>query len=163
MSNAEQLKKLATATRNDALEFAMRTLKNLEFLDQAREHHADVHIVTHLTNSLLGLLVFTVEKEFVHFILKEQLADLEEQGWPHWTFELDSSETLGDLVYHLRNAVAHGRVWFSSDSREMSDVNIRFEDAKPQTKRVYWKSSIPASDLKAFCTAYAGLLENVIG
>jgi hypothetical protein len=88
-----------------------------------------------LANSLLGLIVFSVEKKFVRFIREEKLQDLAKKGWPSWTFELASSETLGDLVYHLRNAVAHGRLLFSSDSRNPADVRIRAEDARPKAKQ----------------------------
>src|SRR5579871_4104882 len=42
---------------------AQRTLKNLEFMEEAHALGRDVHIVTQMVNSLLGLLVFPVEKE----------------------------------------------------------------------------------------------------
>jgi len=95
MAKTAPLLEAATATRNDALEFGARTLKNLEYLERARQKGEDVHVVTHLANSLLGLIVFPVEKKFVRFILKQSLSDLTKKGWPSWSFELSSSETLG--------------------------------------------------------------------
>ena len=70
---------------------------------------------------------------------------------------------LGDLVYHLRNAVAHGRLVFSSDSRDPTQVRIQAEDAKSGDKHVYWRASISAPDLRAFCKLYIELLDDVIG
>ena len=141
MAAAARLEQLATATRNDALEFAERTLKNIRALDQAQVDGADVHVVTHLANSLLGLIVFTVERKFVRFLQKVPLERLSSAGWPSWKFELGRSSTLGEIVYHLRNAVAHGRVWFSSDSRERAEVFLRFEDAR-RDSTVYWRAAI---------------------
>lgn len=162
MSSATLLRD-ATATRNDALEFAARTLKNLEAVDRAYRQGGDVHLVTQIANSLLGLIVFTVERHFVRFLLKQALPELSRKAWPSWQFHLGKSETLGDLVYHLRNASAHGRVVFSSDSRDPASVRVEFADAKPRSGPIYWRASIGANDLRRFCVMYAALLENVIG
>lgn len=163
MSDPAELLTHAKATRNDALEFAARTLKNLAFITAAREQGQDVHEVTHLANSLLGLVVFPFERHFVRFILKQKLSELPPKEWPQWRFDLQVSDSLGDLVYHLRNAVAHGRIEFSSDSRRASDVRIIVEDARPGGGPVYWRASLAATDLKLFCTSYVKLLEDVIG
>ncbi len=163
MPKTASLLEAATATRNDALEFGARTLENLECLEAAREQGKDVHVVTHLANSLLGLIVFPFEKHFVRFILKQRLNDLAKKGWPSWIFEQGSADTLGDLVYHLRNAVAHGRLVFSSDCRDPAEVRILAEDARGKNKAVYWRASIAATDLRAFCKLYVALLEDVIG
>lgn len=140
MASTGALLAAATATRQDALEFASRTLKNLQFLERAREAGADVHLVTQLVNSLLGLIVFPLERTFVRFMLKQKIDALAEDGWPSWVFTLGGSDTLGDLVYHLRNAVAHGRITFSSDSRVPSEVVMEAADAQPGTRKVYWRA-----------------------
>lgn len=113
-------------------------------------------------NSLLGLVVFTCEKEFVRFTLKERLIDLTAKGWPSWTFQMGGSsrDTLGTLAYHLRNGIAHARLTFSSDSPVPSDVQI--EDAHPKTKRIHWRASITAADLLTFCSFYAEHIDDVI-
>jgi hypothetical protein len=49
---------------------AQRTLKNLNFIQQAHAAgQTDVHVITQMMNSLLGLLVFPVKDEF-HIPLK---------------------------------------------------------------------------------------------
>jgi hypothetical protein len=47
--------------RNTISGFARRVRKNLDFMISARAADADIHIVTHLTCSLLGLVVFPYE------------------------------------------------------------------------------------------------------
>lgn len=163
MASTGALLAAATATRQHALEFASRTPRNLEFLESAREGGADVHVVTQLVNSLLGLVVFPLEKTFARSMLKQKLDELVEDGWPSWGFTLRKSDTLGDLVYHLRNAVAHGRITFSSDSRVPSEVVMDAADAKPGTRKVYWRAAIRVAHLRTFCQHYAQLLDDVIG
>lgn len=97
-----------------------------------------LRLVTQIINSLLGLVIFTLEKEFLRATLKERVAGRVGQGWPAWTFDLGSAEdSLGDLAYHLRNGASHGRVTFSSDSTDPRQVVVTFEDAKTRTSPVY--------------------------
>lgn len=161
----------ATIGRNDAIRFALLTLDNLKFIEAAwssdRGHSGkpSVHLVTQVVNSLLGLVVFTCEKEYVRFTLKERLVDLTAKGWPSWTFTMGGSawDTLGELVYHLRNGIAHARLSFSSDSPLPTEVRITIEDASPRTKQAYWRTSISAADLVTFCCLYAEHVDDVIG
>ena len=48
-----------------------RTLKNLEYIQDAHARNDDVHVVTHLVTSLLGLVVLPWEKG-----LKKNMKDL---------------------------------------------------------------------------------------
>ncbi|MGH9668363.1 MAG: HEPN family nuclease [Bryobacteraceae bacterium] len=99
-------------TRNEAYEFARRTRVNIEFLHEAKTRGEHVHIVTHLTNSLLGLIVIPKERYVFDRSKQITLVDLHAQGWPEWNITLDTGNerttTLYGLIYHLRNAVAHG-------------------------------------------------------
>ena len=170
MGEPAEILDTTTIKRNEAIRFASLTLTNLEFIEDAwrmRQGHVGkpVHLVTQAMNSLLGLAVFTCEKEYVRFTLKERVADLVADGWPSWTITLGGSpdDTLGELVYHLRNGAAHARIAFSSDSPVPSEVQITFEDAYPKTKQVYWRASITAADLLTFCHRFAKHVDDVIG
>jgi hypothetical protein len=171
MGEPAEILETTKVDRNDAIRFAALTLANLEFIDAAwrtaQDHdgHPAVHLVTQTVNSLLGLVVFTCEKEYVRFTLKERLADLTAKGWPDWKFQLggSSADTLGDLVYHLRNGASHARISFSSDSPLPSAVEITIEDAEPKTKQVYWRVSTTAADLLKFCRLYGKHVDEVIG
>ena len=137
-----QRRSIVLAPRNDPLGFARRTRKNLENIERAYSVGADVHVVTQLMLSLLGLIVFPMEKEFYQQIRHWRLEELEKQGWPKWEMSLDKSENLGDLMYHLRNAVAHRHVTFSSDSRDINEVSIEFTDHRLRIPAPYWRAHI---------------------
>jgi HEPN family protein len=99
--------------RNDALHFAERTRVNLEFIEESKAEGCDVHVVTQLANSLLGLVVFVWEKEFVDHMQDLELEKLVHEGWPRIEVTKDEDKiktrTLYDFVRRLRNGVAHCR------------------------------------------------------
>ncbi len=129
----------AFSSRNEALEFARRARHNLEFIVQAAGRGDDVHVVTQLTLSLLGMVVFPREKLLLEAIKETPLSSLAKEGWPSWTITRDDSaqptRTLGDILKHVRNAVAHGRITFTSDSRLMHEVRLLVEDCKGGSSR----------------------------
>ncbi len=50
-----------------------------------------------------------------------------------------------------RNAVAHGRIKFSSDSRDPREVIIDVEDCKAHQSTPYWAARMTAAELREFC------------
>ncbi len=84
-------------TRNDTLEFARRTRQNLEYIQRAYDKGEDVHPVTQLTVSLLGLVVFLKEKNFVNHIKKRTIEELTKDGWPKWQESKDNCPNLGHV------------------------------------------------------------------
>jgi HEPN pEK499 p136 len=151
--------------RNHAMVFASHTRKNLEYIEMTSKAgtHNEVHVVTQLANSLLGLVVFLWERNFVEHIKTLPLADLYKEGWPRIEMLKGECQTLGDLIYHLRNAAAHGRIKFSSDSQNMHDVAIEIEDCKSRQSIPYWRARMIADDLRVFCLKFIDLLDNTIG
>jgi hypothetical protein len=154
---------MAYTTRNAALGFARRTRKNLDFISHAYLEGADVHVITQVASSLLGLIVFPKEKNLHRRFSHLSLDDLVAQGWPKWNFSFGTSDTLDDLVYHLRNAVAHGHMSFSSDSRHVEEVSIEVEDYQKKGTKLYWRASIGINDLQLFCYKFVDLIEETIG
>jgi hypothetical protein len=152
-------------SRNDALVFGQRTRKNLEYLKNVSNNNQEVHIVTHLANSLLGLIVFPWEQNFVEHIEKIQLDELQRKGWPQFkiTKGKKKCKTLGSLIRHIRNVVAHGRIRFSSDSPDINEVVINFEDYYSNAIEPHWCAHLEAKYLHAFCVQFVELLENTIG
>lgn len=145
---------LTMPSRNEVEGFAERTRKNLEYVISAHEEGADVHVVTQLVLSLLGLIVFPFER-LDRSLWRADLSDLAEAGWPRWIETHDSyhPKTLGDLVRVLRHAVAHGNVSFSSEDRHLPDVVIRFVNIAPGGRR-QWLGEIRGDDLLEFCRRY---------
>lgn len=149
-------------SRNEVLGFAARTRTNLKCIESAFDDGADVHVVTQLALSLLGLIVFPWEKNFAQKVTSLSLDCLVNQGWPQWEISIGACDTLGRLIKHLRNAVAHGRVRFSSDSRNIEEVAIDFADCNPGEDRPNWRARIQAKDLRDFCLRFIDLLENTV-
>lgn len=151
------------ASRNHALGFAERTRKNLQYIENASSAGADVHVVTQLANSLLGLIVFPWEKDFSKSVEALQLDDLVKEGWPKWEVTMGSCQTLGQLMRYLRNAVAHGNVRFSSESRSIDDVTIEVENFPARATAPNWSAHIEATRLREFCLRFIDLVEERLG
>ena len=151
--------------RNQAEAFARRTRCNLQFIENAgRDSDSDVHRVTQITLSLLGLVVFPWERRVLKTAMQgKSIAEMNAEGWPKWEIILDECEpktdTLGRIVYHLRNAVAHGRLTFSSNSRKPEEVEIIAEDALPGNSQVHWRAQIRADQLRDFCIRLLNFIE----
>jgi hypothetical protein len=135
---------------------------NLEFIEKARADGSEVHVVTQLANSLLGLILFLWEKTFVDHMKDLQLEKLAKEGWPKIEMVKGTGETLYDFAHHLRNAVAHGRVTFSSDSHDPQQVTVQIDDCGPREHIPYWTARMRASELRSFWTKFFALLENTI-
>ena len=147
--------------RTRSLGFAERTKKNLLFIEGAFREGADVHVVTQVILPLLGLVVFPWERHFKSRMNDYPLGELYEEGWPRWNILVGSSGTLSELVRPLRNATAHGRLTFSSESRLLHEVDITFWDCK-WGAAPHWKASINGRDLYEFCLRFTDLVEDVL-
>ena len=146
--------------------FAIRTRKNLEHVIEAQTEGQDVHVITQLINSLLGLVVFAWERELVDYLEPQQLGSLVEDGWPSWDIvpirDKKWDDTLGRLVYHLRNAVAHGNIRFSSDSHNIEEVLIQVVDCDPNDGAPTWEARIEAKGLLDFCFRFCQMILNAV-
>jgi hypothetical protein len=160
-------------TRNDTIEFCRRTRLNFEFIEKtkASDPSASVYVVTQLTLSLLGIVVFPYERIDHPGILAKTVDEMKTEGWFGWSVTLDTpkkgkplTSTLGDLLFHLRNAVAHGRLTFSSDSPRIRDVVVTAED-QPHAKgaAVNWRAEITGPALKHFCMVFLEFVDGVVG
>ena len=142
-----------------------RALKNLRFVKDAYDNKEDIHIVTQVVTSLYGLVLLPYESSptcYPKAAFGEELSMLYHNGWPQWSESLNKeepagkSETLGDLVRHIRNALAHGHIWFSSNSRDLKKVTIRMRHATLKNPKGYvWEAEIPGESLYRFCIKFA--------
>ena len=164
-------------SRNDAMGIVERTQKNLVHMRDARKNGDDVHEVTHLFNSLLGLIVIPWERELKGLdVLDVSLKELYGRGWPNINILLDEypdkTNTLKDLVRHLRNAVTHSRFRFegiesaSADSREPSEIKVVLKDRRTVRKTgdvLRWKAEIKGEDLYQFCENFIQHIKDRVG
>jgi hypothetical protein len=151
-------------SRNLNKGFAQRVRKNLDFIIEKHNEGEDVHAVSQLVTSLLGIIVFPWEAGALSRLENIRLSDLEEKGWPRWHILLDEkgdTETLGKLVNHLRNATSHRRLRFLSDDRDLHKVEIVFEDTFKKSRPPNWRTKINAYDLKVFCDQITKKLEDL--
>jgi hypothetical protein len=155
-------------SRNSREGFATRTLKNLMHIEQARNQSepADVHVVTQLLLSMLGFVVIQWERG----VFDSQLSlpfqqalstTLVDFGAPALRGMKDNYSkkctTVGALVRHLRNAVAHAGFIFSNDSRYLEDVAITFFDQYTRTGET-WEATIDGPELRKFCVRLSGFI-----
>jgi HEPN pEK499 p136 len=112
---------------------------------------------------LLGLVVFPQGKHFDASLKEIRLDRLAADGWPRWDIVIGECETLGSLAHKLRNAIAHGRLRFSSDSRHIGEVTVQVEDWYPHARGPHWRARIRAVDLRAFSLRYVALIEDTVG
>jgi hypothetical protein len=145
--------------RNRVAKFARRTWKNFEHIESALKNQADVHVITQLANSMLGLVIFPWEKRIQAELANQTLAELTARGWPALKMEGAKCRTLGELVRRLRNGFAHREIWFTSDSRHIEDVSIHIENHWKNERT--WSMDITAKDLRVFCANFVQLLEEV--
>ena len=164
---------MPNASRNDPLGFAKRTLKNLDYVDSATDPESSVpkvHLVTQIVNSMLGLMVFP-HAIYLHPNSESLLKKLEDIRLDEsdiadkWAITEDTyeeqCETLGVLIWHIRNGASHRRVQFSSDSLDPSSVRVYVQDQKKRKGRPLerWTAQSRADHLHVFCRDFVELLE----
>lgn len=142
---------------------ARRTLKNLDFIKK-NASRTEVHPVTQVVNSLLGLLVFPVEKEkkFLALFSKVKFNDPSNlsgiraaliQRLPVPSVQVAKfgrCEDLSKFFTRVRNAVSHKHLEFSGpdpDSRILAEVTVTLTDG-PRGKPFDWEISVTAEDLE---------------
>jgi hypothetical protein len=94
-------------------------------------------------------------------IKQMQMSALVREGWPTIDSEKGTCKTVGDFVRHLRNAVAHSRITYSSDSRYLNEVNVTIEDRKNKNSPPHWRAVINAGDLRVFSLKLVELVEQM--
>lgn len=144
--------------RNAPTGLVERAMKNLEAIERLASAGGDVHVVTQLVMSLLALIVFPKErtdKSAFRRALDLPLEELERRGWPTWTHISGEPIKLWELLEHLRHAISHGKVRFSSEARQYEAVRLTFTNRYNGTN---WEGEIQARELRKFCDCLYGLL-----
>ncbi len=147
---------LELARRNDPLGLAQRAWRNLNLIEAAYEAGHEAHVVTQLVQTLLALIVFPKEKKFFEHFSLVTLDELERSGWPRPKQMIGTTDTIGVLFRHMRNAVSHGNLVFYGDSkdgpnsRELSEIIIEFSDRRNESVPFDWRVTIDGPNLKRF-------------
>jgi hypothetical protein len=137
--------------RNKPTGLIERAMKNLAAIERLADERGEVHVVTQLVVSLLALIVFPKERmtpAAYRRAFAVPLEELERDGWPKWTHLSDRPTRLWELLEHLRHAISHGKVCFSSEDRQYETVRLTFTN---KYGRADWQGEIGARDLREFC------------
>ena len=142
------------------VEMMRRTLASLEFIER---HMTDAgpYEVTQLVNSFLGALAHPWER-LRDDLNRMPLTDAALLGWPELRKDLPDDvdpTSLGNLLYLVRNAFAHGNVEFLPDpSGEI--FAVRFWNKNRQHKR-NWGATLTVVDLRRFLVCFVELAEDL--
>ena len=158
------------SSRSTTLGFAERTLKNMEYVKHIfhRNGPGKVHMVTQVMNSLLGLVIVPNQWGFDDKLKRLRLKkELRAKGLPEWNIILDKpksgnpkTDTLEVLIWHLRNAAAHGRFEFldNPDSPKLEEVRVVVKDKPFGAQEINWQAEIRGDHLYEFCRKLAELI-----
>ena len=146
--------------------FAKRVRLNLDAIDAVVSvAPAKAHQVTQVVLTLIGLVVLPRESHYMEAVGDGNLNTLAAQGWPTWTIAHDlsrrpegASDTLADLLWHLRSTIASGQIRMTAGDKPFADVSIYFDQQVAGGEIVTWSASISAPDLRTFCIKLAGLI-----
>ena len=150
------------------LDFARRTLKNLEFVEQYAAGHSQepdiqVYEVTQLINSMMGLLVFPQQRLY-ESIPETPLSVLLAEGFPeiHPKIGRLRQDTLRQLLRYLRNGISHFNVRFISDEHHhlsgLEVWNIPTGEKHPD-----WVVELTLEQLKAIVIHFVRFIEDFYG
>jgi hypothetical protein len=139
-------------------------LKNLAFIQAAHARGEDVHVVTQMVNSLLGLFLFPIEKEdqFFDSFRSVKLSNpprfaAVRQTIPEFPLlpslqcsKFANCRNLRRFIKRVRNAVAHRHFDIFGESHDLSAVSIRLYDQEPGAP-IDWDITLSAEDVGQLC------------
>ncbi len=115
-------------------DFINRTLTNLTYIQQAEKQGQEVYEVTQLVNSFLGLIILPqqygdgliMDTDICPILLK----DLQNAITTNTYKGKRKDPTFNNILYHLRNALSHGKLDFRNEEHngKMQISSIEFSD-----------------------------------
>ncbi len=137
-------------------DFAQRTRRNLEVIEQLEAEGQEVYEVTQLINSTLGLLVFP-QQEYVNAIPPIPITEMKRMGWPipRVTGNYKQVDDLNQLVRYLRNAIAHYNIKFIGDGKNRIQLlQVWNEHHGDKT----WEAELSVNDLRKITDRFTAML-----
>jgi hypothetical protein len=151
-----------TVSRETVEGFIQRTRTNLELIEENYKTKSEAHVITQLVNSLLGILVFPWKLHTLKDLEDEKMSNLNLQEWPERIVKTGKDESIGEFMSHMRNAVAHRKITFSSDSPNPEEVILTF-NSRDYKHKIDWEASFNGSQLRQFCNKFMDLIEKRVG
>jgi len=140
-------------------DFALRTQKNLDYINEQQSEGREAYEITQLINSMLGLLIFP-QQNYFNAIPKKPLELLKNEGWPIPQVDgyFEQVKDLNQLVRYLRNAVAHFNIEFIADGKG-EIVALKVWNYNPKEQRIDWQARLYINDLRQFTKRFVDLIQ----
>lgn len=92
------------------------------------------------------------------------MKDLEAKDWPRLKIALGACETLGELIYHLRNGAAHGHIEFLSDSPQPWEVAVIVRDRpmKPKNGPFTFRIELTSEQTGTLCDKIIESVDQIV-
>ena len=140
-------------------DFVVRTNKNLEYIDKKKENGDEVYEITQLVNSFLGLIVFPKEKALGQIrrisdnqhIIQIISSCIIENSYRGRYREIN----LTNLIYHFRNAIAHGGIEIISKNNEITSISFYDRMEIGDGYRQQFKIVMDISQIRAFVKLFS--------
>jgi len=140
-------------------DFARRTQENLRLLKEMNNQGVPVYEVTAIINSMLGLLVFP-QQTYIDSIPEIPIDVLEIEGWPIPTVvgDFPQVQNLRQLVRHLRNAISHFNIQFTSDHSDQI-VGLKVWNTDPRRSgQKTWVAELSVAQLEVIAQRFIALI-----
>ncbi len=145
--------------KNFLKDFVNRTLTNLEYIQQAEKQGKEVYEVTQLVNSCLGLVVLLQQYGDGLFtdvdICPSLLKDLQNSIIKNTYKGRRKERNFNNILYHLRNALSHGKLNFEKEERngkvEISNIEFIDINAKDEIQQFIINLNVKQIDKLAKC------------
>lgn len=138
-------------------DFAKRTQKNMEIIEELHNEGRKVYEVTHFINSLLGLLVFPQQSTIIP---TTSLETLKKEGWPIPSpiRPYPPARTLDYLLRKMRNSISHQHIEYKSDKNGEIVSLILWDELNGRTN---WKVTMSVDDFKQFTYRFVQLFQTI--
>lgn len=149
-------KRVDLGPRNDPIGLMRRSMENYRIVKQSFQARGDGHVVTQLVQSLFTIIIFPKERELFERFRRWRLEDLNKRwGLPRPVQDdKNDTDTLFQLLRHMRNALCHGLVTFygegkdGPDSRYVREIVVVFQDRSSPSAPIDWELRMTGDDIE---------------
>lgn len=141
-----------------------RTMENLRFVERHSSASGPFEL-TQLLNSFLGALAHPWE-DLVGDLERISIEDAAAAGWPSIDRQLASDappRSLGDLLRHIRNGLAHGNIRYWDHNGKIAAVEIvsKYRDSNTGEFIRAWGAVVTVEHMRQFLECFVHLAERL--
>lgn len=145
-------------------DFARRTIKNLEVIENQDIPESEIYEITQLINSLVGIAVFPNEHD-LHCFPTDQKSDsnlLTSGLSAALTNQINGEKlSLRQVVEYLRHATAHFCIKFISTNNQITEIHLWNHPGGDTSKEKDWELIIAPNELRNLVLHIASHLQKL--